>query len=288
MAIHRVALFPLALLLGCGSAANRGPNPAPARCGDQVCNGDETCTSCPDDCGTCRSCSAAPSCTDAVGVPSMPLHRYDLDVNTTVHPDMYTAPSGDDANCGDAQLRLRIASITTTKGGGTLYCIVSASDGLHSEAAITTKTRSLNDGDSNYFDPAVGVIWGQKDLAKTTDNLTITYDCYVVGSDAWAKALMALGNAAQQAGGIAGPYGWAFGIGASAAAAAAAAAAATSGDEHRFNVQQTIDRRTLLDLTNGRTWDVRGSGKCGVFCSWDWTVAVESWGCAAFKMAPPS
>jgi hypothetical protein len=267
-------------------ACNSRPS-GPPQCGDGACNGDETCTSCAEDCGACAACSGSPSCSDALGVPTAPLHRYDLDVNAAATPDMYTTPMSTASDCGPAQLRLRIASITATKGGGELYCIISASDGGHSEVAITTKTKSLNDGETSFFDPSVGVTWGQKALQKTSDNLTLTYDCFKVGSDAWAQALMALGNSAQQAGGIAGPYGWAFGIGAAAAAAAAAAAQAASGDDHRFNMQQTIDRKTLIDLTNGRTWSVRASGGCGLFCSWDWTIALESWGCASAKAPPP-
>src|SRR5689334_21266323 len=42
----------------------------PPRCGDNQCNGTETCESCPQDCGRCPRCSLAPSCTGAVSVPS--------------------------------------------------------------------------------------------------------------------------------------------------------------------------------------------------------------------------
>jgi len=279
-----LAFLLMATATGCGSPARSTGTPLPPApiCGDSICNNNETCLTCQQDCGPCPACAAAPSCTDSLGVPSSTNHRYDLDINAASTPDLGGAsdggPSGND--CGDAQLRLRIAKVSVSKGGGELYCIVSATDGAKSEVALTTKTKSLGDNDAHYFDPTVAVFWGQKDLSKTTDNLTITYDCFKVGSDAWAKALQALSDAAMKAGGIAGPYGWAFGAGSAAAAAAAAAAASASGDEHRFNAQQTIDRKTLLDLTNGRTWDVRQTGGCGVFCSFDWTVTVESWGCA--------
>jgi hypothetical protein len=260
---------------------------APGMCGDNACTGGETCTSCPGDCGPCPMCSAAPSCTDAVGVPTMPKPRPDLDVNPASTPDGgAAAPSVQGPDCKDPQLRLRIAKIDVAKGGGSLYCIVTASDGNTSEVALTTKTKDLGDGDTNYFDPSVAVFWGQKGLATTTNNLTITYDCWKVGSDAWANVLMAMSMAAQMAGGIAGPYGWAFGAAATASAAAAAAAQSASGDDHRLNQQQTISKGTLLDLTNGRSWQVRGSGGCGLFCSWDWTLTVESWGCADARGTP--
>jgi hypothetical protein len=258
----------------------------PAVCGDGVCESGETCTSCHDDCGDCPACNAAPSCTNADGVPTSPSHRADLDVGNGEAPDGGLS-TVDSADCKAPQLRLRVASVQVTKGGGQIYCIVNADDGTKSEVAITTKTKDLGDGDSNFFDPGVGTFWGQKQRQTSTNTLTITYDCWKVGSDAWANVLMAMSNAAMQAGGIAGPYGWAFGAGAVAASAAAAAAAAASGDDHRFNVQQTIDRSQLLDLTNGRTWDVRQSGGCGLFCSWDWTITVESWGCADTRAPGP-
>jgi len=255
-------------------------------CGDSKCTGTETCLSCHDDCGDCPQCNAAPSCTDAVGVPANPSHRVDLDKGIMSTVDGGGAPDVDDHNCKEPQLRIRAASIKASKDSGALYCIITASDGTNSEVAITTKTKDLKDGETNYFDPTVGVFWGQKALVKTSTNLTITYDCWHVGSDAWSKALSALSSGAMMAGGIAGPYGWAFGAAGAAAAAAASAAASTSGDDHLFNMQQTIDRKTLIDLTNGRTWDIHESGSCGTFCTFDWTLTVESWGCADVKLSP--
>jgi hypothetical protein len=270
----------------CGDAGAVGGG-GPASCGDSICQTGETCLDCPDDCGPCPACTAAPSCTDAVGVPASTMPRADLDVGEPVPDGGVAAPMIDDANCRDPQLRLRVASITATSGGGELYCIVSASDGTSSEVVLTTKTQSLGDGETGHFDPTVGVFWGQPMLITTSNNLTITYDCFKVGSDAWSKALMAASGAAMQAGGVAGQYGWAFGAASVAAAAAAAAVQATSGDDHRFNQQQTIDKKTLIDLTNGRSWHVRQSGGCGLFCNWDWTLNIESWGCAAVKPPPP-
>jgi hypothetical protein len=175
---------------------------------------------------------------------------------------------------------MRVSKITAYAGGGQIYCIIQSSDGASSEAAITTKTKDLGSGETNYFDPSTASFWGQTKLHATTNNLTITYDCFRVESDAWQNALSAMAGAAQAAGGNAGPYGWAFGAGAVAASAAAAAVAATNGDAHNINAQQTIDKSTLLDLTNGRTWTIRQSG--GSFLTrWDWEIEIESWGCAA-------
>jgi hypothetical protein len=268
--------------------------PGPSVCGDHTCSSDETCVSCPDDCGPCEACAAAPSCTSAVGVPANPAHRDDLDKGID-HPmpdmagtDMMSMPPPPpfSGNCASPQLRVRLSKITVNKYGGTLYCIVTASDGVREEVVLTQRTKDLKDGESSYFDPGLATFWGGKDLQTTQNNLTLTVDCYKVGSDAWGKALGALSMAAGQQN--TGPYGWAFGIASAGAAAAAAAADATSGDEHHLNQQETIDRSTLLDLTNGRTWELRDSGGCGLLCNWDWVVTVETWGCAATTPGNPS
>lgn len=56
--IKLLLLIPAAVLLLATSAiAMPPPGWDPPYCGDGICNGDETCSTCPDDCGTC-----APSC----------------------------------------------------------------------------------------------------------------------------------------------------------------------------------------------------------------------------------
>ena len=114
------------------------------------------------------------------------LIRTDLDVPQPAATPPAAAPPLD---CKDPQLRLRIERVTVRKGGGQLYCVMSATDGASSEVALTTKTKSLGDGESHYFDPQVAVFWGQTALRPTTNNLTLTYNCLKVGSDAWQKAL---------------------------------------------------------------------------------------------------
>lgn len=175
---------------------------------------------------------------------------------------------------------MRVEDITTFAGGGQVYCIIDATDGVTSEAAITAKTADLGSGATNYFDLQSSLFWGQTALHTTTDNLTITYNCLrVVDNAVWTAALQALGSAAQQAGGTAGLCGWAFGAAAAGAQAAAAALQAASGDDLVFNAQQTIDRSELLDLTNGRVWALRKSGGSWPY-DWDWEIDVESWGCS--------
>jgi hypothetical protein len=260
-----------------------GPS-GPAVCGDFQCTGAESCASCPGDCGACAVCSGTPSCDTAAGLPVSPTPLPELDLPESV--DGGAPPPADPGNCQAPLLRFRIADVTVNKDGGSIYCIVSASDGVSSEVAITTKTKSLGDGETNYFDPGVGLFWGQMALKPTTNNITVTYDCFKVGSDAWSNVLMAVANQAMMVAGVAGPYGWAFGAASVGAAAAAAGAAAASGDDHRLNAQQTIDRARLYELTNGRQWTIRQGGSCGIFCNWDWTVTVESWGCAEQKPGP--
>lgn len=268
---------------GTSGAFDAGPA-APPSCGDTLCNGTETCRTCPRDCGECPKCDYAPSCSNALGIPTSPTPRGDLYQGTDA-PDAgadggdAAAPLSASSTCKDPELRLRVEKVTTYKGGGQVYCIIDATDGSSSEVAITTKTKDLGGGETNYFDPAVSMFWGQKQLHTTTNNLTVTYNCFVVKSDAWSKVFGAMGDAANKAGGIAGPYGWAFGIGEVAAGAAAAGIQAASGDQLLLNAQQTIDKSELLDLTNGRTWSIRKSGG-GLLDKWDWQIDVESWGCA--------
>jgi hypothetical protein len=260
------------------------PEAGPAVCGDGACSPGETCETCSLDCGQCPACLLAPSCSEAVGIPATPSPRSDLDVGESVDagPDASVPSSLPGTNgCQDAQLRFRISQITAHSGGGQIYCIISSTDGVSSEAALTGKTKSLGSGESYAFDPTSSVFWGQNGLHSTNENLTITYNCFlVVDNSTWAAALNALAGAAQQAGGVAGPYGWAFGAGAAAASAAAAAVNAASGDDLKLNGQQTIAKSELLDLTNGRTWNVRQSGG-NIFTAWDWELQIESWGCAA-------
>jgi hypothetical protein len=266
-----------------------GAEASAAGCGDGVCAAGETCATCSLDCGECPACPLAPSCSEAVGIPANPTLRPDLDIGESVDagPDAsvpYALPGTD--GCGNAELILRISQITTYSGGGQIYCIVSSTDGVSSEAALTGKTKDLGDGESYAFDPTSSVFWGQTGLHETSNNLTITYNCFlVVDNSGWTAALNALASAAQAAGGIAGPYGWAFGAGSAAASAAAAAVNAASGDDLMLNGQQTIAKSELLDLTNGRIWNVRQSGG-NIFTAWDWELQIESWGCAAGAPLP--
>ncbi len=279
---------------GCAAAdtfKEAGVSPSESKvCGDGACGMSETCVTCPRDCGVCAACSAAPGCTAAVGTPSFTTLRADLCIdeskNASTDAGALEEPSG--AGCGDPQLRLRLASVKTNAGGSTIYCIVNASDGLKSEVALTVKTKALEDGETYFFDPAVGTLWGQTALQTTTNNITLTYNCFRVKSDSWSKALSAGSDAATKVSGVAGPYGWAFGLGAVGAEVASAAIAASSGDELVFNAQQTIEKGKLLDLTNNRSWTIRKAHEGGFLeWSWDWELKIEAWGCADGTLPAP-
>jgi hypothetical protein len=269
--------------------ASPGLVEAGAFCGDGVCNGAENCHTCANDCGACPKCELAPSCDGAHGVPANPLPRGDLSQPPAKPGDGGTATIDagggyGTGNCTDPQIRMRIESLKAYSGGGVLYCIIDASDGVTSELALTPKTSNLGDSDENFFPLGQATFWGQKDLHTTTNNLLVTYNCYRVKNDAWSNALKAAGDTAAQLGGTSvSPYGWAFGIaGVAANAAAAAIATSSANDTLVLNAQQVIAKESLLDLTNGRTWTIRKSDSGGVFGigGWDWQLLLEAWGCA--------
>jgi hypothetical protein len=297
-----------------GSCACGTTDAAPpiVTCGDAVCSGDETCKTCPNDCGECPACGFAPSCSNALAIPSQPTNVDYDSLGTPAPPPTSDAGVPLANTCQDAQLRLRIASIEVGHQGkevwlptGTIsgppqsyYCLMQASDGAvlsgagddagtggTVEVALTKPTATIPDFGSADFGPADSLFWGQMGPRLTQGNLTITYSCFQqkdpssnTFSNVLNAAAMAAGNLAN-----AGPYGWAFGLGSIAlqAAGAAVQAAQQQGDWHMFDVTQTIDESRLLDLTNGRTWSfTRGGGDAAFQYPWSLTVHVESWGCA--------
>jgi hypothetical protein len=253
-------------------------------CGDGVCAAPESCTTCASDCGACPKCDLAPACEGAAGVPANPLPRPDLSQPTADGGVPDAGSTGKGVMCADPQLRFRIEKIHVYTGGGTLYCIIDANDGVSSEAAITPKTADLGDDKEHFFQEAEATYWGLKGLHATKNNVLVTYNCYRVKNDAWSDALKAAGDTAAQIGGESiGPYGWAFGVaGVAANAAAAAVAAANKNDDLELNAQQVIPKEDLLDLTNGRTWTIRKNDGGGIFGigQWDWEITLEAWGCA--------
>lgn len=293
--------------------------PPKSVCGNFTCESDETCVTCPTDCGQCPACNAAPSCSDGLALPSQPKTLSFDELSAPVADAMTGVPDGgfpEGVNCGGAQLRLRISRIEVDHQGkqvwlptGTLdgspqsyYCLVQASDGVvvsapdagsngTIEVALTKPTALIPDHGGADFGPADSIFWGQLGPRLTQNNLTITYSCFQqkdASSNSWSAVLTAAGAAA---GSLAssGPYGWAFGLAdvALQTASAAISAAQQQGDWHMFDVTQTIDKSWLLPLTNGYVWSFeRGGGDAAFQYPWGITVYVESWGCA--DVAPGS
>lgn len=271
------------------------PKTQPGVCGDGVCNTNESCEDCSPDCNRCLICELAPSCTGSVAVPSSAMHLGSFDngersLYTSGVDDATGMPLGthfEQTDCIAPELRLRVRQINVVRDGvsfGTadLYCIVSASDGAHSEVMITPLQHDVGDDAAPLlFQPEASLFWGQGKPWQTLNNLTITYQCFrAVSNESYTKVFDAIQNGATSAGGIAGPWGWAFGVG-SVAAGLISAAIPKGQDQSRINVQQTIDGSMLLELTNGRRWQIRGTGDApGLGGYWDWSMEVESWGCS--------
>jgi hypothetical protein len=272
-------------------------------CGDGTCNSNESCITCPADCGMCPACSTAPSCTGASSVPSQTTALASF---SNASKTMYTSGVGftdpvGQTICSVPLLKLRLSQIQVRKNGAPgsglqMFCMVQADDGQSSQLLLTPQYMNLSDNNPPIvLSPAQGTFWGQAvDGVKLSQfNLTATYQCFMVlQPGALQSALNAIAGVAGSAAGIPGnPYGWAFGVGGAAAAAAAAAAATGTGTTPLLNVQQTIDQSALLKLTNGYTWSIeetgstKADGDCGFFgsCDWDWELDVEAWGCAAPK-----
>lgn len=282
-------------------------------CGNFTCEMDETCETCPTDCGQCPACNAAPSCSVGVALPSQPGTLSFAELSAPVAGAMTGVPDGGfppSVDCGGAQLRMRISRIEVDHQGkqvwlptGTLdgspqtyYCLVQASEGAvvsspdagdngTIEVALTKPTASIPDHGGVDFGPADSIFWGQAGPRLTQNNLTITYSCFQQadpGGNSWAAVLAAAGMAAGSVAG-AGPYGWAFGVAdvALQTAAAAIAASQQQGDWHMFDVTHTIDKSWLIPLTNGYVWSFKqGGGEQAFQYPWGMTVYVESWGCA--------
>ena len=281
-----------AVLVDAGREAAGDPDEAV--CGDLHCQEPETCVECATDCGQCPTCDLAPTCTGAPAVPteSTRLEEFDNEGEPLYVCGIGLGPPVHETDCLDAQLRIRLRQIrihrTGTLAGLNLFCLITASDGFSSELFITPRMTGVGDDHPPLlFDPLVSAFWGQQGLKPTTSNLTITYQCSQSTDNAQYQAMLEdVADVAVDAGGVAGPYGWAFGVG-SIAATIAAGVLGPGGDSIWLNVQQTVDADAFLELTNGRIWEIQQQGDGTTFLEdWDWTLEIEAWGCADARPPP--
>ena len=177
--------------------------PPPVRCGDLFCaEGAEDCESCALDCGECPTCDMAPTCTGALAVPTStePLEGCSntLDdedrTNFACGTELGVAPG--ETTCADPQLRLRVRQMRIQRGffdiARSLYCVITAEDGMHSELLVTPlRDVAGNRNTTNINLPlAEALFWGQGDLYRSTSNLTITYTCYLSSNSEATQAAL--------------------------------------------------------------------------------------------------
>jgi len=267
-----------------------GAGGAMMACGNKSCEKNETCETCPFDCGDCPTCDEAPTCTGALSVPTESEHLAECDNG---EEKIYTCGSGvsvpvEDTNCTDPQLRFRIRQMNIERGDlitKGIYCVVSAEDGMHSELLITPYKDAKYGKSTFTFPISQSLFWGQGDLYASFSNVTITYDCWESSnSDAYKKLFDDVSDAAVDVSQNAGGYGWVFGTVALAGKIIGGALGAVP-DRHILNVQQTIHADALLDLTNGRTWEIREKGGF-VASAYDLKLEIQSWGCSTVVESP--
>ncbi len=258
-------------------------------CGNFRCEEGETCEECHVDCGECPECELAPGCTGAPSVPtdSVRLEAFDNDGQSSYTSGIGLGLPASETDCLDARLRIRLREFQVAMNGRSIgnidmYCVIVASDGTSSEIFITPRWAGIGDEHIPlHVDPLSASFWGQVELTTTYSNLAITYQCLESTDNSEYEAMLdTVAEVAMEAGGIAGPYGWAFGLG-SIGASVLADVVGSSSDVIRLSVQQIIDEDALLDLTNGRIWQIRQQSDTeDLFQDWEGMLEVEAWGCS--------
>jgi len=216
-------------------------------------------------------CDLAPSCTGAVAVPTStePLEDCDSGDRTNYACGLDLGAPADDTTCLDPQLRLRIKQIRVTRGNSIpdthAYCIVSAEDGARSELLVTRRFLVTSRDTTVNLPLSEAVFWGQGNLYRSINNVTLTYECYESKNLETYEGLFGdISDAAEGVADDADGYGWVFGTIAVAGEIISAALGAVE-DELWLSVQQTIDAGALLEMTNGRTWTIRSVDEGGAF-----------------------
>lgn len=227
------------------------------------------------------------------GLERPEAYRARLPVELQPRPSSPAIPATepDDGQCLPPRLRLRVAKLIVHEEqedipNDVVYCAIVSEANTAAELRLLAPTPPLDEGQEHAYALAEGVIWGQDmDVVDPGGNMLITYNCFEQDSvEGWQALLDAVGDAADGLGGLPGDLGWIFpSIGA--LAELIGAALAFESDDHLFNASQIIPKELHLEMTNGRWWGVRQSGKDGL-SDWDWELRVESWGCADNGAAP--
>jgi hypothetical protein len=230
----------------------------------------------------------APGCTGATAVPTTtePIEEFDNGERTNYSCGVGLGVPAGETDCADPQLRLRIREAQIQRGffdvPRQLYCIVSAEDGIHSELMVTPLRRVAGNRMTTNLNLRLseGLFWGQGDLYRSISNVTITYTCFLSSDAARTMAVLEeisdrAGDAAEHADG----YGWVFGA-TSVIGGLIGSSLAGIPDTRVLDVQQTIDAGALLDLTNGRQWNITSEEGNLDLSGHEMRLTVESWGCA--------
>lgn len=185
--------------------------------------------------------------------------------------------------CENPRLRIRVARIDVPEEdddflNDEIYCVIAAEGSESSELRLTPITPALDEGDGHDFALGEGVVWGQQDLSAPKGNLALTYNCIESEDPATYNGLFdAIGDAAMQAGGVAGDSGWIFDA-VGVVSNLLPGVLGLDGDDQLFNASQIIPEDMHLSLTQGAYWEVHRHGT-NLNSDWDWHLRMEIWGC---------
>lgn len=218
------------------------------------------------------------------GVPAVERYR---DLHPLVgHPWAIVQPQRPTAVCDNPRLRIRVATITVNEdyddvADDVVYCVITTEAETTSELHLLPPTRELDEADTHEYGVTAGIIWGaDNQLAPPGGNMHITYDCFESDTgDGFNQLAEAAAELVEGVDGIPIPGlddGWV--VPGEAVASLLMSLLALDTDDHLLNAQQTVDEGMLLELTQGRYWNLRRSDS-GSLWAWDWTLRLEAWGC---------
>lgn len=194
-------------------------------------------------------------------------------------------PTRPTAVCDNPRLRIRVASITVNEdyddvSDDIVYCVITTEAETVSELHLLPPTIELDEGQTHNYGTTAGIIWGaENQLTPPGGNMHVTYDCFESDqADGFNQLVEAAAEIAGNVDGvpIPGLDGWI--VPGDVLSSLLMNLIALDTDDYLLNAQQTIDKALLLELTQGRYWNLRRSDE-GTFWAWDWTLRLEAWGC---------